>query len=239
MFKKNQIQATFFLLPLALLTVSSGCFSADSPDGQPQAVEVEPDANRVVSQVPAKYDHLEQFLDNDEQAVVAAVHEKYLDILENWHAEHGEKIRSGRAAVFDFMKTKNKAEARAAMKQAKQDNVKELILEERETQDEYDAAVLAAIPVDKLKLWQADKISRTLLDFLAPLEFAEAQIKQVHDLAPTAIQKIPARNNDDWHPIGTTNLETLVGQSVLTPAQKQPFEELKQKHRMRKLKWAL
>ncbi len=119
------------------------------------------------------------------------------------------------------------------------DNVKELILEEREMQKEYDAAVLAAIPVDKLKLWQADKICRTLLGFLEPLEFTEAQIKQVHDLAPTALQQIRAKNKDDWHLMGTSNLEKLVGQSVIAPTQKQPFEELKKKHRLRKLKWAL
>ena len=238
MFNQNQIQSAFFLFTLALVTVSSGCSNAGPPEGQQQAMEVEKDTNRVMSKIPLKYDQLEQFLGNDEQEVVAAVHRKYLRILENWHAEHGEKIRNGRAAVFDFMKTKNKTEAKEAMEQAKRDNVKGLILEEQEMQKEYDAAVLAAIPGDKLKLWQADKICRTLLDFLEPLEFTESQIKQVHDLAPRAIQQIRAKNKDDWHLFGTTNLEKLVGQTVIVPAQKRPFEELKKKHRLRKLKWA-
>ena len=241
MFKQKQIHSKFFLFTLALVTVSSGCFNADSPESQHQAGEVEQgekNSNRVVSKIPIKYDQLEQFLGKDEQEVVDAIHRKHLLVLEQWHAEHGEKIRSGRAAVFNFMKTKNKAEAKAAMKRAKQDNVKELILEEREMQEEYDAAVLAAIPVDKLKLWQADMICRTLLEFLEPLEFTEVQIKQVNALAPTALQHIGDKDKGDWHVMGTSNLETLVGQSVISPAQKQPFEELKKKHRMRKLKWA-
>lgn len=235
--KTNQSRSITLILVVISLT-SWGCSKRDSSPEQADTKESEQAIHRAVTKVQRKYDQLETFLDDGEQAVLAGVHQKHQSILEAWHTKHGEKIRSGRAAIAEFMSTKNKAKARKAIAQGKKDNVKELILEEQGLQKEYEAAVVAAIPVGKLRLWQADKISRTLLAFLEPLELTDAQIRQVHDLAPSALQSIRDEDRQAWHLIGTGNLEELFGQRVVAKTQKQRFEELKEKHKHRKLKWA-
>lgn len=235
---KNINQSHLIVFLFAISIVSLGCSKQDSSTVQAESEDVQQAIDQAATRVQRTYDQLDTFLNDGEKAVLAGVHQKHQSILKDWHAEHGEKIRSGRAALADFLSTKNKAKAREAIAQGKKDNVKELILEEKDLQKEYEAAVIAAIPIDKMRIWQADRISRTLLAFLEPLELTEAQISQVHNLAPSALQSIRDGEEQAWHMIGTDKLEKLFAQRVVVEAQRQPFEELKEKNKQRRLKWA-
>lgn len=234
----TQTNAKISHLILVLVTLALGCTSSGPPVGSAEAEQVAQNASQSIMKIERKYDQLKKFLNDDEQAVVAAVHQTYQSKLTEWDVEHGEKVRAGQAALADFLSTKNKAKAKQALAQSKKDNVKELILEKRRMQEEYEAAVVRAIPADKLKLWQADSISRTLLEFLEPLDLTAEQIQQVHNLAPSALQTVDDKDKQAWRLIGTSKLEDLVGQRVLSQDQKRPFEELLKNNKSRKLKWA-
>lgn len=232
----DAIQFRVVLLGVAVATMASiGCFNSGPPENQ----KISAGEAKLLSKVGLKYDQLHWFLDEGERPALEAVHDKYKAELKDWYSENGEAVGKVGKALVNFMKTKNQSKARNAIKQAKKDDTQELIRERDRILKEYEAAVIASVPPEKFELWQADKISRTMFEFLQPLNLTDGQREEVHCLAFTALKQLRKKDASVWHPVAATNLERLVGQKVLTPVQKPKFEALKKKHRLRKLKWTL
>lgn len=220
---------------LAVATLSfAGCFNSGPSDNR----KISAGEAKLISKVGLKYDKLHWFLTKDERPALEAVHDKYKAELKEWYSENGEAVAKVGKALVNFVTTKNKSKARKAIKQAKKDDTQKLIRERDRIIKEYEAEVIASVPLDKFELWQADKISRTLLEFLTPLGLTEEQQNQIRQLAPDALKQVKESDKNIWLVKGTSRLETMVGRQVLTQAQKPQFEKLKTDSKLRKLKWA-
>ena len=218
--------------------------SADERQGQAELVPdnektTDEEKNPVpkLSKLEKQYEPIVEVLSltDDEAAVFSKIHKHYGDALSKWNQTDGKEMRSLQRQALQAARNRDRAALNQLNAAGAKEKVAKFSAAEQSIQKEYSDALLDAVPDDQLNRWKAYRIAVNLLDFLAPLKLTDEQLDAVRDFAPKAIQSIG--NESNWQGYGTSKLEKLFESNILSADQKDEFEMLKSKNKLRLLKW--
>lgn len=174
-------------------------------------------------------------LDKQQAKAINETHSQQKKIIENWYANEGKEMQRIRSKAFSAARKKDLNTFRKMESSGSKSRFDQLIAQERKLGKEYEAAMFASVPVEKLDLLKAHQISTLLVDYLSPLKLTEDQRKSIQDSALSVIEKIKSKKN--WRGYGTSQLEKVFENSILLKKQKDQYQKLKKKNKLRMLKW--
>ena len=230
------------------LAISSGCVgekaatvdigsqaTADvSDNGETPTEEA---AVKPLSKLIKQYEPIANVLELNENEIaqIGSIHREYGDKLSQWHETDGKEMKAIQKQALQAARNRDKAALNRLNASGGKEKVAKFSQAEAAIQKAYAEALFDAIPGEKQDRWKAYRISTCLLEFLEPLNLSQEQMDSVRSLAPKAIRSIG--NETNWQGYGTSKLEKLFETRVVTAEQKEDFENLKSKNRMRMLKW--
>jgi len=153
------------------------------------------------------------------------------EVVENWLAgEKGQRLIELEAQLFAAVEARSLAEVKRTTAAAKP-----LRNELRQLIQDHESAILGTLPPDKQVEWQGYEVSDQLLTLMKPLELGFEQAQAIEHAGAPAVGQCIQRGEPNPKAAAFLEVEAWVEERVLTPEQREGYQEIKSKNKMRSL----
>jgi hypothetical protein len=215
-------------LLVCFLVFAAAC---DTPK-QPVTVK---DTAIAVPEWAAEFDEMVSVLalTADEQSLLRTAFEERNAILQEWlEGDEGKALREEEKALHDAVESRNLAAVQAVTR--KESTQREKF---RSLVEQTELEVLAAIPPDKIPDWEGHRITKRMLERMAPLGLSDEQAAAIRSNGRTAVEQ--ARSGGESNPLsaGYLELERWAETNVLSTAQREAYVDIKKKSPLASLRF--
>lgn len=168
-------------------------------------------------------------LTDEESANLQGAYRARNEAHSTWMAENGAKLTRLEREMAEAAKARDLSGVKASKAQAEplRDELRNLL-------DAHQEAIHAALSAENQERWKAHLLGNRLLKLMEPLDLSEEQVSEVHAQAVLAVQA--SANESNPEAAGFLQLEKSVEASVLSSAQRQAYEGVKEKNPLRSLR---